>query len=574
MEFENLEELHKYIHEDDDFSLSGSKKLRSSDIIRLRDKIEDKEIRKKCSYELFFNDFFIKKGVHVPNFQINDNVYPTLELFNDNFEYLKARSIAVQNPKYKAKYNHLLWLSSIKHIDFAKQAVDSYFSVLKNWKYSSTEIPLNRSFSQYFENVFLLSQTINYNKDEIIGLLREVLSNNKLNDYTMCVLMKFIVDKIKKNDKLLFQEFYNYSKTKINKVEYKVIEQYLDLLILLSRKLGLDPSEFHVRYGDYHLKHIKDHNKEGLTAHFFYMKALDEYRKANNKQKLEETTVLFEQAKRKLDLKKITFELEDQSAVEMFNKLWEDITSTINNLIEKGESEDIYKYLIVEKILPNCSDFNDNVKSPLQDLVSTITYDINKNASKKKSGGIDSYSLYINNCSLRHIGLVIIKGIKSGKISFESLIHFLKDHCWFSEDFTYRDSNGDRQGFNWVELLTPSLHNFFIQMEVDIKLEKDSHLGYILAIDSHVLKFEGLLREFSRLVGAQTIEVKDDEAEARISFDKLLDNEKVKALIPVDDLAFFKYLFTSEGINLRNNVAHGFFKTENYNSATMLNIPL
>lgn len=61
MEFENLEELHKYIDEDDDFSLSGSKKLRSSDIIRLRDKIEDKEIRKKCSYELFFNDFFIKK---------------------------------------------------------------------------------------------------------------------------------------------------------------------------------------------------------------------------------------------------------------------------------------------------------------------------------------------------------------------------------------------------------------------------------------------------------------------------------------------------------------------------------
>jgi hypothetical protein len=111
---------------------------------------------------------------------------------------------------------------------------------------------------------------------------------------------------------------------------------------------------------------------------------------------------------------------------------------------------------------------------------------------------------------------------------------------------------------------------FFVQSEVDLKTNIHNPQGYILAIDSLVLKFEGLLREFSRMIGAQTIEIKDNGTEERIGFDKLLDNEKLKALIPEDDIAFFKFLFTSSGMNLRNNVAHCFFTTKNYTSAVML----
>lgn len=57
--------------------------------------------------------------------------------------------------------------------------------------------------------------------------------------------------------------------------------------------------------------------------------------------------------------------------------------------------------------------------------------------------------------------------------------------------------------------------------------------------------------------------------EERISFDKLLDNEKLKALIPTDDIAYFKFLFLSDGMNLRNNIAHSIFTTRNYSSGTI-----
>lgn len=91
-----------------------------------------------------------------------------------------------------------------------------------------------------------------------------------------------------------------------------------------------------------------------------------------------------------------------------------------------------------------------------------------------------------------------------------------------------------------------------------------------MAIDSLVLKFEGLLREFSRALGAQTIEIKKNGTKKRISFDKLMDNEKVRALIPEGDIAFFKFLFTSDGMELRNNIAHSFYSTKNYSSEKML----
>jgi hypothetical protein len=90
-----------------------------------------------------------------------------------------------------------------------------------------------------------------------------------------------------------------------------------------------------------------------------------------------------------------------------------------------------------------------------------------------------------------------------------------------------------------------------------------------LAIDSLVIKFEGLLREFSRAIGAQTIEIKENGTEERISFEKLLENKKFKNLIPEDDIALFKFLFTSAGMNLRNNIAHCFYKTKNYSPALM-----
>lgn len=568
MDFQNLDEYYEYLENDTNFQyldLNTYKYIKA-----LRDKIKDENTKKLCSYELFFADFSIKEGKHIPKFQSGANVYPTLELFDDNFDYIKTRANKVQNPKYKAKYNHLLWLSPQKHIDFAKEAIESYLMLLKNSSFSVDDNLQCLSFGKYFKNLFILSQTVNHKKDEIISYLVSLLESDKLNDFTKYSLMDFIIENGKKIDSSITQKFFDYSKNKSSDLDERVLESYLKLLVILSRKLNTSPNEFHEKLGDYHISQLENEKNKGFIAHHYYTKALVEYKKANNKEKIEKTAVLLEQAKNTIDLKKVSFELEDEKYNKLLNQWWDSTKEKAKQLIEKGNAKDIYGYLILDNLLPKAAVLNEEIKPVMLDLVSTMTFDINKNVSKNKSGVINSYLIHINNFSINHIWLVVSKGIKSGKISFESLVDYLKNNTWYGQDFTYLDTNKETQGFNWVELLSPSLQSFFVQTEIDLKTNNHNPQGYILAIDSLVLKFEGLLREFTRMIGAQTIEIGKNGTEERISFDKLLDNEKLKALIPEDDIAFFKFLFTSSGMNLRNNVAHCFFTTKNYTSAVML----
>jgi hypothetical protein len=568
MDFKNLDEYYDYLENDTNFQYLDLNTYKY--ITTLRDKIEDESTKKLCSYELFFGDFSIEEGKHIPKFQIGANAYPTLELFDDNFDYIKTRANKVQNPKYKAKYNHLLWLSPQKHIDFAKEAIESYLLLLKNSSFSVDDNLQCFSFAKYFKNLFTLSQTVNHKKDEIISYLVSLLENDKLNDFTKYSLMDFIIENGKKIDTSITQKFFDYSQNKISDLDERVIESYLKLLVILSQKLNTSPSEFHEKLGDYHISQLDKEKNKGFIAHHYYTNALEEYKKANNKTKIEETAVLLEQAKKTIDLKKVSFELEDEKCNTLFNQWWDSIKEKTTQLTKNGNAKDIYGYLILDNLLPKAAVLNEEIKPVMLDLVSTMTFDINKNVSKNKSDGINPYSIHINNFSINHIWLVVSKGIKSGKISYGSLIDYLKNNSWYGQDYTYLETNNETQGFNWIELLSPSIQSFFVQTEIDIKTNNHNPQGYILAIDSLVLKFEGLLRELSRMIGAQTIEIKENGTEERIGFDKLLDNEKLKGLIPEDDIAFFKFLFTSSGMNLRNNVAHCFFTTKNYTSAVML----
>jgi hypothetical protein len=568
MDFQNLDEYYEYLENDTNFQYLDLNTYKF--ITALRDKSEDENTKKLCSYELFFADFAIENGMQVPKFQVGENAYPTLELFDDNFEYIKTRANKVQNPKYKAKYNHLLWLSPQKHNDFAKQAIESYLLLLQNSSFSVDDNLQCYSFGKYFKNLFVLSQKVTYKKDEIITYFISLLESEKLNDFTKYSLMEFIVENGKNIDTLIKQTFFDYSKKRIDHLTDRELESYLNLLVQLSQKLKASPSEFHEKLGDYHISQLENEKNKGFIAHHFYINALEEYKKANIKDKIEQTAVLLEQAKKTIDLKNISFELEDEKTIGLLKKYWDFTQKKIEYLIENGNDIAIFEYLIFEKLFPKADVLKEEIRPVMLDLVSTMTFDINKNIGKNKSGVINPYALHINNFTINHIGLVVSKGFKSGKLSFESLVNYLKNDSWYGQDFTYFDNNNETQGFNWIELLTPAIQSFFVQTEIDLKTNSHNSQGYILAIDSLSLKFEGLLRELSRMIGAPTIEIDKNGTKERIGFDKLLDNEKLKVLIPEDDIAFFKFLFTANGMNLRNNVAHCFFTTKNYSSEVML----
>ena len=292
MDFNDLDEFYEYLENDTNFQyldLNTDKYIST-----LRDKIEDENTKKICSYELFFPAFSIENGLQVPK----------LDLFDDNFKYFKTRAVKVKNPKYRAKYNHLLWLSPHRHFDFAREAIESYLLLLKNSSFSVDDNLQCLSFSKYFKNLFILSQTVNHRKEEVITYLVLLLESDKLNGFTKYSLMEFIVVNGKKIDTTIKQAFFEYSKNRISKLTNRELESHLNLLVLLSQKLNTSPSEFHEMLGDYHISQLEKEYNKGFIAHHYYTKALEEFKKVNNKVKIEQTAVLLEQAKKSINLKK------------------------------------------------------------------------------------------------------------------------------------------------------------------------------------------------------------------------------------------------------------------------------
>ena len=562
--FENLEEYYDFLEKDNSLirSYGISNKLNS-----IIEKTEDATEKKILSYEMFFNDLNFEKGKIIPKYSIGEKSYPELSLFDDNFEYIKSRATSedISNPRNKAKYNHIIWKSPEKHIDYAKRAIDNYITFLKNISLPKEDNLTNRGFTLNYENLFILSETINYKKKEIIEFFISHLNKNELNGYQKYSIMDFILSKGKKVIKKYVEDLFNYSESVIDNTLYpEFSKEYLNLLILICSKQGVSVKEYQNKLGDFHILDSEKH-KESFAVHDYYLRALKQYQKAGNKEKVEEVTLLIEKAKDNLNFKSI----ESEHSSPELQKWWDNLRAYTTELTDKGDSKEIYEYLILAKIFPKADVLDKKVKSVMMDLVSTMNFDINRNVSGSKNSGINEYNIHIQNFSLRHLWLIFTKGLKNQKIGFESLKEYFENYTWYGEDIIITNADGEKETFNWLDLLMPSFASYFTQSEIDLKENKNSETGYILSIDSLVLKFEGVLRSFSRNIGAQTIDIKENGTQERISFEKLLKNDKFKDIIPEDDIAFFKFIFTSEGMNLRNNIAHCFYKPKNYSAAVM-----
>jgi hypothetical protein len=557
MDFKSLEEYYNYLENDDSvkFDIMMARKL-----AQLHDELENED-KGYCYYEQCFCNYDIADSFAIPKLRYADgSSYPDLSLF-DNFDYIKSRAESVVNPKYKAKYNHLLWASPKKHIKYAHTAIENYILLLKS-------IPLEkegatRFFVNQFKNVFMLSQTINYQEEKLLDLLFSKLELKEIPTFGIHQSVRFILNNGKKTKSEILQYFVDYlDKISLNEISPLSTEEHLNLIIALCKRLDNSAKSYHTDLAEFYVAQAQGKEDGNFVIHGFYLKALQEYKNAGDKSKVEEITIIIEGLKKKLNFKSIPIELSNDK-VEEYLKFLHDSTDEI---VESCESDEIYNYLILSKnLIPSADLLNQNIRSQFQDFCTTLSFDGNKNINTKKLGGINMYNVQIQNFTMRQLWIIFSKGFKNGKISFQTLNNYLEKHTWYGEPFISTDG----KKYNWIDLLSQGLFMFFEQSKIDIDKGENSNSGYILPIDSLVLKFEGLLREISRSLGAQTIEIKDDRTEERISFDKLLSNQKLVELIPSKDMAFFKFLFTSAGLNLRNNIAHCFYKSYQYNSGIM-----
>jgi hypothetical protein len=517
-----------------------------ANIYKLQDQTTDELLHNLISHEIYFESFKVNKT--------------NLSLTSDALTYLKERALNIKNPKYVAKYNHILWLQT-KNLAYAQQAIDNYFILLQNSIFNREDNLSNQAFSVIFKIMFILTQEIKYRKEEILEYLLTILGAKKINGYQEYSLMESIaVDGKKLNNTL--KSFYNYANTVINSNIYPdFLEEYLKLQLIVAQKIQESITPFHNRLALLYLEKSEKHLGSFVVQNY-YAKAMHHYQKAGNKVKVEEVSVLIEKAKNNLNLKTVPFEYSDPMIDECFSQ----IESQVENLISNFEAARLYDYLISHSIIfPKAEHLTHDIDSVFLQLVSLTKFDHNRNISGQPGTGFNMYDILIKSMSMHHLSIFFQKGYTSGKLSFETMNDYIANATWYGENDEQTKPSGGKIPFKWAQLILPSLKNYFDQTEIDRQQNKYTHQAYILCIDSLTMKFEGLLREFSRRIGAQTIDLKDNSTQERIAFEKLLDNEKFVTLVHADDIALFKYLFTNQGINLRNNIAHSFFLPMDYN---------
>ena len=169
---------------------------------------------------------------------------------------------------------------------------------------------------------------------------------------------------------------------------------------------------------------------------------------------------------------------------------------------------------------------------------------------------------------LRLVSRILHGGIKKGILTYQNFVEYLRERTWLGVPYRETDMGGAVIEQNWTGLLAPAMVEYFVQTQSSLH-SKYYQPNYVLCLDSLTLKFEGLLRNFAARLSVPT-STTSEKGMREVYIHELLGHEVIKKYFSQDDLYLFKFLFTDQGINLRNKVAHCFQKEGDYTESKMI----
>jgi len=585
MNFKSIDDLYSFLEKADCKPRTRFEITR--DFRALIDASSDADVKNKIKWETYVFDFVLRNGSVKPLQSIPKEdaksvyEYPSYQEFNEKaYSYLKERASNVKSEHLIAQYNQVLWNSPTrhKHQSQAKRAIDAYLRLLNRLDCKREAESSGWDCLEILRNGFYLSLQTKYKVADYKKLIHSFLFEKKrFHEDLKIYLLKFLLElpQIKAKDFEGCLEIVRQIGTKRSqkKPDYFVTKEVYQTGLAIAQKCNSDVKIWNKRIGDATVRmaesRLDDETK--IVPLRFYEEALPYYRAAGQARKLKEIEKKYFELKKKLKLTKIEVPLDEEQG-KILNEYFD--TKTKNLL--KRSSKEIYGYLISgEDIFPKQAWLQELAKkkgNTFLDFVTTTKFDINKNASKQKEGKgallkskiFESYHYYIQMSVRPYLYRIFIDGIINNKITFEGLVKFMYENTWLGQELLNTDSGGDTLKYRWVSLMAPSLHEYFLQTESALK-SGNPYTTYIMPIDSLTLKFEGVLRDFCGLIGVSTtITGKGNVLREKYIEDMLADKE-VKKYFDEEDLLFFNYLFISkEGMNLRNNIAHSYYRPHNY----------
>lgn len=482
----------------------------------------------------------------------------------EEIEYLKLRIRVTENVWLKSRYSNLLW-RELKHLDYAKSAIENYVLCIKN--IGDNEI---RDLQSLLDACLYISKKTSLYKEELKQIIFDFFET--VPDY----FKPNLVESILKNQIISNEDLERIAKDSINWIDkethYHLNERCLEIAIALRTKIGMSCNVCYELLAENEEIIIRQHPNDSDFVKFISVGNQVKYlKKSKNLKKLKEAQLEFQRLKLLIELPKVTTELNGEELVIL--------NDYINNFKDKlllKTSEQILAFLsISESVIVDYQSIrkreSESIKNSIWEVFTTSVLDNNTNYKTLNDKGklqgkiVQSYTMEHSVKFYMVFTKLFAHGILRGKLNYYKVYSFFEEFTWYGQKLKKKitDNELDKES-TWLSMLAPGLHNLFGQFEFSILNQSNEVYNYILAIDSLTLKFEGALRDFIRLTGGCTTRERNGEFQ-EVLLDELLENEMVKEYFSLNDIELFKYTFTRQGVNLRNNVAHCFMEYSQYN---------
>ena len=153
---------------------------------------------------------------------------------------------------------------------------------------------------------------------------------------------------------------------------------------------------------------------------------------------------------------------------------------------------------------------------------------------------------------------------RAGTFNADSLLAYL-EHSWIGQRgiSDARSDDDEASTYGWSDLLAPALTHGISQLQrhaADATVSPE----LILAIDSLTPRLEALLRDLLRACGGASAQGDQHGQLEEKTIEVVLNDPILKSCLTENERDTLRLLLTSQGLNLRNRVAHGLMYRHHY----------
>ena len=510
--------------------------------------------------------FMLDKGNLAPIMEFTNHKTTDIhQLTCQEIDYLKDRVVVEENPYLIARYAHMLFTLE-KNNSYAQRAADAYLVLAKD--YLSKLYTEDRHIIGFMELVEAYCGLCSVTKYNIEACKKQIMDWLDIPGHHLFYyerLLELIAgsrifkrgDILGYTDKAIswFQDHRDDSHS----------ESYLEVCLSIAKKEGNTLKPVYELMGQTQLDLIEDstHDTSGVIKAERLGTASKFYKLAGNKKRSDELLRELNAHKNTLQLDVIshTMKAEDVATIVECNQ------TIAEYHLKQHEKTVFYPIALDRRIVPKAdhslSDENDFLR-----FVTTSYYDINLNSHKLSQFELDrreyfqGFQVEIESCLPIYFRELIKKMEEQQRDFLAEGLHYFK-HTWFSRELQngYAD---DPQIYTWMPMLRPSF-------EILISASKKDRTGYLdfqeqMAFDQLAVKFEGLLRDLCSCAGITTTKTYEDRIVAK-DINELLQSDELKLVFNEEDMRLWQFAFTGSGYNIRNNVAHAFYRPKDYSIA-------